>query len=261
MAIHTTYTPGVGIDITAGVITNTGDLDGADDLTTTSNFGGDVTGSWTNMQIGANTVGSAEIDPSQVQTRITGSCPVGQSISSIDTAGNVTCETDDVGTGDITEVVAGSGLNGGGSSGVVTLNGAQVSSDTSLNTTYLTATCQNHVNSAVTITTTGPGTILVSANTTVQLFHDNGVADTLVLGLDTTTTICGPVPERVYWNIPAILPSFTLLKQTLHVQRFFTVSSAGTYTYYLNGYMHDGYVANTDRFYLANMQALYIPSQ
>jgi hypothetical protein len=57
-----------------------------------------------------------------------GSCPEGSSIRQILEDGTVLCETDDVGDGDITEVIAGTGLSGGGTSNAVTINA---------NTTYL----------------------------------------------------------------------------------------------------------------------------
>ena len=43
----------------------------------------------------------------------TSSCPAGSSIRAIDASGNVTCETDDVGTGTVTRVDTGAGLTGG----------------------------------------------------------------------------------------------------------------------------------------------------
>ena len=41
------------------------------------------------------------------------SCPAGSSIRAIDASGNVTCETDNVGTGTVTRVETGAGLTGG----------------------------------------------------------------------------------------------------------------------------------------------------
>lgn len=53
-------------------------------------------------------------------------CSSGSAIQSIDASGNVTCEVDDDTNsgGDITEVIAGSGLSGGGTNGSVTLSRA-----------------------------------------------------------------------------------------------------------------------------------------
>ena len=45
-------TPGAGIDITGNTITNTGDTDASDDLTTSSIAAGDVTGEFTNTVVG-----------------------------------------------------------------------------------------------------------------------------------------------------------------------------------------------------------------
>nr|VFK78028.1 MAG: Dermatopontin [Candidatus Kentron sp. SD] len=61
------------------------------------------------------------VDTSRIQQRVNGSCPAGQSIRVISSAGTVTCEQDND-SGDITAVTAGTGLSGGGNAGAVTLN-------------------------------------------------------------------------------------------------------------------------------------------
>ena len=62
------------------------------------------------------------VDTSQIQSRVTGTCAAGSSIREIDASGNVTCESDDVGSGDITAVTVGTGISGGGTSGAVTVS-------------------------------------------------------------------------------------------------------------------------------------------
>jgi hypothetical protein len=62
------------------------------------------------------------VDPGFVQRRVSGSCVVGSSIRAIAEDGSVICELDTDSGGDVTDVTAGSGLSGGGSSGNVTLS-------------------------------------------------------------------------------------------------------------------------------------------
>ena len=57
-------------------------------------------------------VGAAQIVPTQVQKRVTGTCPTGSSIQSIAQDGSVTCQTAG-GNGTVTSISAGSGLSGG----------------------------------------------------------------------------------------------------------------------------------------------------
>ena len=63
-------------------------------------------------------LGSVAIDPRQVQQRITGTCGASQFVSAVNQDGTVSCNG---GAGDITGVVAGDGLTGGGSAGTVGL--------------------------------------------------------------------------------------------------------------------------------------------
>lgn len=87
--------------------------------------GGDITG----VTAGTGLTGGGDsgtvtlnVDTSTIQSRISGTCPAGQSIRAISQSGTVTCETDDDSGGDITRVIAATGLSGGGISGDVTLN-------------------------------------------------------------------------------------------------------------------------------------------
>lgn len=57
----TTYTAGTGIDITGTVISNTGDTNAGDDLTTATSFSGDVSGAYNNLQLGTGVVGATEL--------------------------------------------------------------------------------------------------------------------------------------------------------------------------------------------------------
>jgi hypothetical protein len=62
-----------------------------------------------------------DVDASQIQQRVSGACSSGF-ISTINADGSVVCGTDNVGTGDVSAVFAGSGLSGGGNSGDITLS-------------------------------------------------------------------------------------------------------------------------------------------
>src|SRR5688572_9827218 len=57
-----------------------------------------------------------------LQSRITGTCGSGNFVTAVAADGTVSCGAGATGTGDITEVIAGNGLAGGGMSGAVTLS-------------------------------------------------------------------------------------------------------------------------------------------
>lgn len=63
------FSAGTGISIdTNYVITNTGDTNASDDLTTATSFSGDVSGTYNNLQIGAGAVGNTELASTAVDS-------------------------------------------------------------------------------------------------------------------------------------------------------------------------------------------------
>ncbi|MDO8427388.1 MAG: pectinesterase family protein, partial [Deltaproteobacteria bacterium] len=66
-------------------------------------------GSLTGADLAAGTIGSAQVNNTQVQSRVAGSCATGSSISVINADGTVGCETDDTGAAAHRVVVATSG--------------------------------------------------------------------------------------------------------------------------------------------------------
>jgi Chaperone of endosialidase len=67
-----TVLPGAGIDVTVSgsnyIVINTGDTDASNDLTTTTTFGGDVSGTASNLQINAGAVINADMAPNSIGT-------------------------------------------------------------------------------------------------------------------------------------------------------------------------------------------------
>lgn len=72
-------------------------------------------------------IDSGDIDSSQVQERVSDTCPVGQSIRAISDTGSVTCEVDDNSGGTVTQINTGVGLTGG----PITISGTIAHEDTS----------------------------------------------------------------------------------------------------------------------------------
>jgi len=93
-----------------------------------------ASGAVTGAEIGDGTVGAADIDQSAVQRRISGSCSTGDWVRGVNADGSVVCQSDP--GGDITEVIAGTGLTGGATSG-----SASLSVDTTSLQARITGTC------------------------------------------------------------------------------------------------------------------------
>lgn len=134
----------------------------------------------------------------------------------------------------------------------------RIATSTSGSTTYLTTSCLNYTNASVTMIAPRAGMIVVTASVWILLNHVLNTTDDLVLGIGSTTADCGDSYNQVRYSIPAEWPTASDIDRTFTVRRTFSVS-AGTYTYYLNGYMASG-SDSSDRFWFASMDAMFIPS-
>lgn len=64
-------------------------------------------------------IGASAVDATEIQLRVGGSCPGGQSVRAVNQDGSVACAAPP--TGGVTRILAGTGLEGGGDSGEVTI--------------------------------------------------------------------------------------------------------------------------------------------
>ena len=123
-------------------------------------------------------------------------------------------------------------------------------------TTVLDTAIQSPPGASITITVPDSGTIVVQANTRMLLDHNSaGPGDFLVLGIENTLSGGGSDWwDAVVWSVPPSIPSYNQNTFTFTVRQVFTVPAAGTYTYYLFGYMGSGADSN-DKFQLIRMTA------
>jgi hypothetical protein len=191
-----------------------------------------------NVVAGSGTV-TVSADTAVVQSRVSDTCPVGQSIRAISATGTVTCEV----VRPITVVKETSGVVYAGSN---------------------PASCGTDAAHSVSITVPGAGTIQIHANAWLSWYHTAGTRDQLVMSITTVPGSCdmgntGNWDEMWVKDIPGAYPTDNGTFDTAYLHRTVTVPGAGTYTYYLGGYMAMGYAASTDYFWWTNMTATWTP--
>lgn len=127
------------------------------------------------------------------------------------------------------------------------------------------STCNTNIDHQVSITVPAAGTILLRGNVWITWYHTTGTRDQMILYFTSLTTGCtaetvGNWDEMWVKDIPSSYPSASGVYDMANLQRTITVGAAGTYTYYIGGYMPGGYTADTDRFWWANISATWHPN-
>ena len=208
-----TITEGAGISVTGTspnfTITNTGDTNAADDLTTSSTAGGDLSGIFSNLQIVANAVGTSEIATdgvaaAEIAAGAVGTSEIADGTVALGDMANVATSTvfyrktagpgspevqtlatlkTDLGltgnnTGDQTIVLSGD-VSGTGTGAITTVIGTGVVGPTQLASTAVTAgactNCNLTIDADGRITAKADGT---GGGTNYQTFRDNGTGET-----------------------------------------------------------------------------------
>lgn len=76
----------------------------------------------TTTSIVDGSIGSVDIDPGQIQRRVSGACPVGQFLRQVNPDGSVICAVDADAGGTVTSIATGAGLSGGPITGSGTIS-------------------------------------------------------------------------------------------------------------------------------------------
>ena len=100
--------------------------------------------------------------------------------------------------------------------------------------------------------------LLVFATVLLNLDHTNGTDDHLILDIMPDQLDCADDYSRIIENIPAEFPTTGVEDRTFTLIKNFSVTSGGTYTYYINAILTSG--ANNDTFGWAKMWSIFIPS-
>ena len=121
----------------------------------------------------------------------------------------------------------------------------------------INATCTHFANSQVSITVPGPGTIIASATIQVTLAHTAGIEDLVWISIDTMPADCPLGSRLLIANVEEAEGSGNYI-ETIPGIRPLDVTTAGTYSFYINGYMVNGQ-SGGDEFTRAELVAVFYP--
>jgi hypothetical protein len=116
--------------------------------------------------------------------------------------------------------------------------------------------CTHYSGALVGVNAPAPGKVLVEATVQVEIEHTQGAPKAVTLAIGSGPTSCtGAVGDFSYLSM---FPQPTgYYYPEASVSRLFTVSSPGTYFFYVNGYSNPGTIS---RFWTAGVKATYHPN-
>lgn len=112
--------------------------------------------------------------------------------------------------------------------------------------------------SQVSLTVPGAGHIIVTSTVRVHIDHTPGFTDRILLNHSTSPSDMGLPYSMVEERILADMPTIGAWEKSYSVHSIHSVTSEGTYTYYLVGQMAEGASVH-DEFFSAQMMAVYYP--
>ncbi|HTD81891.1 MAG TPA: hypothetical protein VK723_07060 [Thermoplasmata archaeon] len=121
----------------------------------------------------------------------------------------------------------------------------------------INATCTHYANANVSITVPGPGTIIASATIQVTLTHSAGTEDLVWTFIDTMPTACTLGSRLLIANVEEAEGAGNYI-ETIPGIRPLDVTSAGTYSFYIDGFMVNGQSFG-DEFTRAELVAVFYP--
>jgi len=136
--------------------------------------------------------------------------------------------------------------------------GTLMTTNSTANAVVLAATCTQYTGAEISITVPRAGQVVINANVMLDIQHTTGTRDVAYVVVQNNTSACPDDPYLGIMVVQSGLPTDTYWN-SIAVMNNYTVSAAGTYTFYVNGRMAAGASA-TDQFWYANLVAVFYPA-